>query len=149
MEEMSRAERRRQQRQRRRPRQTFTTAGCRYPHLFDSPGCCICGAADVKVCPCDPLDALVHLERAHPGADSKLLRSHIGCGLDDSTTAPDVEGLHHGSFEAPCGYMIVYGTPMVLPTLAHYRWHSVYDHLADGACENPQVCDAALRSGDL
>ena len=45
--------------------------------------------------------------------------------------------------------MIVYGTPMVLPTLAHYRWHSVYDHLADGACENPQVCDAALRSGDL
>lgn len=53
-----------------------------------------------------------------------------------------------GTFEAPCGDTIMYSTSMRLPTLAHYRWHAIYDHFGR-ACESPNICEDAIRTEDV
>ena len=154
---MSRAERRRAAREARRnrvaedPIVTFSEGYCQHPNLFGTQGCCICGASDVAKCPCDELRALAHLERAHPDADSALMREVIGCQITDSTGVPPggKDAIHFGQFEAPCGSLVSYEMPSHLPTMAHYRWHGVYDHWARGACPSPAECESALRTGEV
>ena len=48
--------------------------------------------------------------------------------------------MHQGEFQAPCDSTIAYFTPMRLPTLAHYRWHAIYDHLTQGNCADEDQC---------
>ena len=121
---------------------------CLYPHLFDTSACCICGDIDASACPCSPKDALVHLERQHPGHDSDLLRRPLGCLLGESEAVPVGQG-GQGTFQAPCGDMIAYMTSMSFPTLAHYRWHAIYDHLTQGNCDDEDACDEALWNGTV
>ena len=132
------------------PLPTYSGGECQYPHLFDTDACCICGDIDASACPCSPKDALVHLERQHPGYDSDLLRRPLGCLLGESEPVADVPGvMHQGEFQAPCDSTIAYFTPMRLPTLAHYRWHAIYDHLTQGNCADEDQCDEALWSGEV
>ena len=82
-------------------------------------------------CQCSPLDALVHLERPYPDQDSTPMREVMECPINDSEPVPDLSGgtVHQGSFEAPCGDMIAYVTTAQFPTMAHYRWHAIFDRL--------------------
>ena len=132
------------------PLPSYSGGECKYPHFFDTDACCICGDLDVSACPCSSRDALVHLERQHPGHDSDLLRGSLGCLLGESEPIADVPGLlHQGEFQAPCGDTIAYVTPMWFATLAHYRWHGIYDHLTQGNCDDEDKCDEALWSGEV
>ena len=120
---------------------------CLHPELSTSMGCCICGRADAQVCPCDSMKALMHLERAHGDPNAHVMREVLGCPLPASDPAPGLLGDYHhvGTFEATCGRTLEYQTPVNLPTLAHYRWHAVYDHLASGDCRT-RSCAADLAS---
>ena len=132
------------------PLPSFSGGECQYPHFFDTDACCICGDLDVNACPCTSRDTLVHRERQHPGHDSDLLREHLGCLLVESEPAPNVPGMgYQGMFQAPCGDTIAYITEMGFPTLAHYRWHGIYDHLTQGNCADEDKCDEALWSGEV
>ena len=62
---MSRAERRRSKRNRRSDRGTPTSLDCRFPNLFGTDGCCMCGHPDLQQCPCKAIEALRHQESAH------------------------------------------------------------------------------------
>ena len=149
---MDRAERRRRERnKRRRPREepTFSQnlGGCRFPRFFATEACCICGSHNAQTCPCDNIEALAHLERVHQDVDSNIMREAMGCLLEDSTPAPTGEAV--GNFVAPCEDGIMYMTTLRLPTMAHYRWHAIYDHVQQGSCADPETCQAALGSGDV
>ena len=155
---MNRSERRRIQRERARARKhsapipTQSYDPCRFPHLFQDPdACCICGHGDASECPCDPMTALVHGERAHPEADLRGLRDALGCPLPDSEPTPRAQGTQgaQGMFEAPCDSPIAYATTAWFPTLAHYRWHAIYDHLKGGACSSPSECEEAISTGGV
>ena len=156
----SRQERRRREREERNaakrasrhiPQPNISYGGCRFPALFDGPGCCICGHSDATECPCNSFEALAHLEREHPDQDSQLMREAIGCPITSSEPVPSASrgSGHAGEFQAPCGSVVFYETPMSLPTMGHYRWHSVYDHLNAGACPTPSQCKDALRTGNV
>ena len=132
------------------PLPSYSEMTCQYPHLFDTDACCICGDIEVSVCPCTSRDALVHLERMHPDHDSQLLRESLDCVLEGSDPAPDnPSGLQVGIFTAPCGDNISYMTTARFPTLAHYRWHAIHDHLSQGNCLDDDACDEALWSGQV
>ena len=149
----TRAERRRRKGNRQEPatggvRATMDIGRCRFPAQFSRHGCCICGHASASQCPCDALDALVHLERAHPNEDSAPMREMMGCPISGSAAAPLAAGGEHtGQFQAPCDDMVVYITTARFPTLAHYRWHALYDHLQQGACNMPNACGNAVTNG--
>ena len=151
---MSRAERRRRERDAKRsrnPGMTMNLGECRFPGLFGGLGCCICGHGFAMDCPCSPVDALVHLERAHPDQDSTPMREVMDCPLSESEPAPTVSSgtAHQGTFQAPCGDMVAYITTAQFPTMAHYRWHAIYDHLEGGNCESVEDCGGAVMSGDV
>ena len=157
-EYLTRVERRRRERDARRahplrgdPSMTMKYGDCRYPRLFDAEGSCICGHGSAMDCPCSPLDALVHLERSHSDKDSTLMRTALQCQLGDSEPVPTLPSgtAHQGSFEAPCGDTVMYMTTAQFPTMAHYRWHAVYDHLEGGDCQSIITCGDAVRSGDI
>ena len=96
-------------------------------------------------------DALAHLERAHPDVDSQPMRDVMGCSISGSEAVIAASGQQHaGMFEAPCGSTVMYAFfSGSLPTMGHYRWHSVYDHLTQGACPKPQECKQALATGSV
>ena len=155
---MSRAERRRAEREAKRRQahgppdsdMTFSTGDrCSRPELFSTEGCCICGHESAAECPCNVPTAIAHLERAHRNIDSTPAREIAGCPIKDSDPAPVIEGIHEGVFQAPCGDGVMYMTPVQFPTMGHYRWHGIYDHLTGGACQEPSKCDQALQTGDV
>ena len=149
----SRAERRRAAREAKLGQASGTVAdgSCRFPDLFETDGCCICGGGDASECPCGSLVALVHLERAHPDQNSALMRDVIGCPIKDSKVVayPSGPNLHQGYFEAPCGDTVEYATGFTFPTMGHYRWHAMYDHHSAGVCQSPRKCGDALRTGEV
>ena len=131
------------------PYPAYSDNACPFPDLFHGAGCCICGHEDAQECPCGPLEALVHLERVHPTQDSERTRGMLGCPITGSDPAPRAAGQEkQGMFEAPCGSMVGYMTTADFPTMGHYRWHAIYDHLEQGACDGPDSCCVeALRTG--
>ena len=100
-------------------------------------------------CPCSALDSLVHLERAHPSHDhdAQTLRELLACPISDSeTVTPAPQGYaHQGTFKAPCGYMVAYIMALNFPTMAHYRWHAIYDRLTEDVCRFPSKCERRRR----
>ena len=155
---MNRAQRRRREKEqgrlkggRRTPDMTYTQGRCRFPKNVGGPRCCICGAKESTSCPCTAMEELVHLERVHPSEDSTSMRTAMACTLTDSKRAPKYPtgNTYRGMFEAPCEDMVEYMTPVYFPTLAHYRWHALYDHLTQGACSSRGKCRAALESGEV
>ena len=125
--------------------------GCEFPDLFGTLSCCICGHESATDCPCEALAALVHLERAHPTGDSALMRRMMGCLLPESDPVPllSIGTTHEGGFQAPCGDMVAYVTSAQFATMAHYRWHAIYDHLTGGKCRSEMTCGDALMCGDV
>ena len=104
------------------PYPTQSENECRFPELFSTVGCCICGHEDAQECPCGPMETLVHLERGHPTQDSKIMRETLGCPINGSELAPRAAGTINTSiFQAPCGDMIQYMTTANFYTMAHYR----------------------------
>ena len=73
---------------------------------------------------------------------SREVRAILGCPLGDSTPVPQLKAgeVHSGSFEAPCGLQVAYATPITFPSMAHYRWHSIFDHLDKGECQDVDKC---------
>ena len=134
-----------------KPVMTFTGGSCSFPESFDGAGCCICGHARATECPCDAVDGLVHLERAHRRHDSDLMRETMGCPISESEpVAPAPHGhAHQGMFGAPCGDTLQYVTEINFPTMGYYRWHAIYDHLDSGACRSSRKCGEALASGEV
>ena len=131
------------------PGMTMNSGGCRFPDMFGGLGCCMCGHESATNCPCEALEALVHLERAHPAADSEYMRRVMGCPVPESEPVPIVSigSAHEGAFEAPCGDTVAYVTSAQFPTMAHYRWHAIYDHLTGGKCQSETTCGDAVMSG--
>ena len=121
---------------------------CQFPDLFAGEGCCRCGALD-ELCKCAAIDRVAHFEQSHRGRDSRAVRDTAGCPLSGSeAVVPAPPGhMQTGFFEAPCGGDIGYMTDLNLPTMAHYRWHAIYDHLARGVCDAPRQCRSALETG--
>lgn len=153
--QMNRAERRRSEREYRKaqgrgPIPTFSGGHCSFPQLFQTEGCCICGNADAQACPCTAMDALVHLEREHPRLNSASMRTALGCTIRDSKRVPSGPpgASHQGEFQAPCGDMVIYATEYNFPTMGHFRWHAVYDHVAQGVCRSPEMCSEGLNMGN-
>lgn len=112
----------------------------------------MCGHPDLQLCPCRAIDALRHQENAYQNWDeSREIRAIFGCPLDDTTPVPSrAPGeLHSGSFEAPCGFLVVYFTPIDYPSMAHYRWHSIFDHLDKGECQDVDKCGSAVMTGTV
>ena len=130
------------------PIPTYSATECEFPSLFGSTGCCICGHSNAQECPCDRVVAIVHLERAHAGHDSTMLREASGCMITDSESV-EIGPLHQGMFEAPCGDTVQYITEAQFPTMAHYRWHSTFDHVAQGACGDPTKCIEGVTTGKV
>ena len=124
---------------------------CRFPSLFDAERCCICGNSSAMDCPCSRLEALVHLERSHPGADSTLMRTALSCRLSESEPVPTLSAgpAHQGTFEALYDDMVAYVTTAQFPTMAHYRWYATYDHVEGGDCQSIITCSDTVRSGDV
>ena len=50
---------------------------------------------------------------------------------------------------APCGFQIAYLTPIIFPSMAHYRWHSIFDHLDRGECQEVGKCGDAVTTGTV
>ena len=126
--------------------------GCRFPDLYGTDGCCMCGNPDLQACPCTAIGALRHQETAHQNWDaSRGIRALMGCPLDESVPPPSIgpNEVHSGLFEAPCGHEIVYFTPLNLPSLAHYRWHTILDHMDRGECRNVDRCRRAVEAGTV
>ena len=149
--EERKAWRRYNRRGRQMPDVKISDTSCRFPKLFNTEGCCICGHKDASGCSCTAMEALVHLERLHPSRDSKPMRDLMGCQISGSEPVnPALPGqAHQGMFQAPCGDMVGYLTQMNLPTMGHYRWHAVYDHLTEGACNSPSECEDGLKTGNV
>ena len=125
---------------------------CRFPNLFDTPGCCICGHNDASKCPCSSIDALAHLELVHLEEGSAMMRDTMGCPILDSEAVPPTQPgqLHTGMFQAPCGEGVYYEVADVqFPTMGHFRWHAIYNHLSSGNCPVPNKCGEALRTGQV
>ena len=57
--------------------------------------------------------------------------------------------LHQGVFQAPCGSMVAYITPMELPSMEEYRSQAISDHIVDGECPAPEICGGALATGEF
>ena len=54
--------------------------------------------------------------------------------------------VYQGMFEAPCGSMVAYFTPVELPSLEEYRRVAISDHIAEGECPDPETCVQALAA---
>ena len=143
-------------RQRRRSRrsdivnQTFIP--CQFPRLFGTEGCCTCGHPDLQQCPCTAIDALRHQEKSHQDwGVSREVRSELGCLLPDSEPLPRLAHgqVNTGTFESPCGLGIAYATSVTFPSMAHYRWHSIFDHLDQGDCQDVDECGKAIMTGEV
>ena len=66
-----------------------------------------------------------------------------------SETDGDRPKMYQGTFEAPCGSMVAYITPMELLSLEEYRRQAISDHIAEGECPAPDVCVDALATGEF
>ena len=75
----------------------------------------------------------------------------MDCPLSESEPVPTQSSgtAHQGTFQAPCGDMVAYIKIAQFPTMAHYRWHAIYDHLEGGNGESVEDCGGAVMSGDV
>ena len=66
-----------------------------------------------------------------------------------SETDGDRPKIYQGTFEAPCGSMVAYTTPIELPTLQEYRREAITGHITSGECPAPDECATALGAGEF
>ena len=57
--------------------------------------------------------------------------------------------VYQGMFEAPCGSMVAYFTPVELSSLDEYRRVAISNHIAEGECPVPEMCIEALATGEF
>ena len=81
-------------------------------------------------------------------AKLKAPKKRASLGKVEETNG-DRPRMYQGTFEAPCGSMVAYITPMELPSLEEYRRQAISDHIAEGECPAPDVCVDALATGEF
>lgn len=150
--EQNRSERRQRRRNRRSGSDNPTFIPCQFPGLFGTEGCCNCGHPDIQQCSCTAIEALRHQELSHQDWDvSAEIRRQLGCLLPDSEPLPRLAHgqINTGTFESPCGLELAYATSVSFPSMAHYRWHSIFDHLDNGDCQDVDECGQAIMTGGV